>query len=1542
MPVEMRKHLRLPLVDMGVDGVFLKSTNEPVTYQSKFRTGRPALTWRELSTFYGLADSSKSKLVFTNCDEIAKVAEERLGAIFVRGNDLDALLPDDFSIIEDWLSERPSNPKKKDPKPHQTAAINDIVKGLAGRSRATALMACGTGKTLVALWVAEELGARTILVLLPSLALVRQSLHEWLRETQWEAPEFLCVCSDPTVSRGSDSLIVRPSEVNFSVTTESDELRKFLQRRTERVRFVFSTYHSSPAIAEAIKGLDPFDFAVFDEAHKTAGRDGLKFGTALQDSKIPIRRRLFLTATPRHFDVARKDKFGESRIVFSMDSPEIYGAVVHRLSFREASKQGIITDYKVIISVVTSEMVTDEAIRRGVVLVEGDEVKARQVANQIAVKSAIDKYGVSKVFTFHTKVASAKSFTSEGAEGIETHLEEFHATHIEGAMSTAYRERLLREFASTPRAILSNARCLTEGVDVPAVDMVAFLSPKRSLVDIVQATGRAMRLSPETKKEIGYVLVPLYVEKARGETVEKAVLRSNFDEIWKVLQGLKEQDEMLAQTIAEMRIEKGRTGGFDDTRFRERVEILGPELSLEVLRQTISAACIEMVGETWFERYGQLHAYHQSHGNCDIPARYAENKHLAKWVVDQRVRFRSGVLETEKIELLNRLGFKWEPRASSWRSRYLELVEYKRRFGNCMVPQDWPENPQLAKWVSTQRMVYSRRKISQDRIEQLNKLDFEWTGGSETWEQRFQELCTFKAEFGHTRVKAKYPPNPALGYWVAGQRYDKRRNELTPDRIERLDSIGFEWEVRVAAQGKASGTRALEKRWNEMLERFKAYAEVNGPETVKVADEDSKRLNRWVLSQRSLRRRGRLSARRIQLLDELGFWWDRPSRVTSGKGGRTELEAELHRRTWDEMCRELVEFFKVHGHSDVPDDWSAQPLLPLWVTQQRSARHDGRLDPQQIEELNTIGFTWNAYDAEWEAMLRRLIDYMTHQERAKGRTTEPKGQLKRWMLTQRQLRKKGKLRSDREQRLNQIAFEWDPYSARWREMFSRLCSYRAEHGDCRVPAKWSEDTKLANWVQTQRAKKSEGKLSKEQVSDLEGIEFDWNPGQSGPRGSRAAWDIMYQQLQEYYRVHGHAAVPQTYPENQKLGWWVTTQRQKFRYGLLDQDQLQRLNDLGFEPGATNREWNRMFEKLKASLENRFGEGSEGRSIEVELRRWMLTQRQLKKRGQLPEDRQKQLDSVGFDWSPFSTAWDEMFSRLEIYHSENGHCRVPATWSLDSKLANWVATQRARKKDGKLRPDRESRLASLNFDWNPGRGSKRKKPERDTEQSDNVGVPSAAEWDELFLELVEYKNAHGDCLVPQRWKHSPRLADWVSRLRVANNHGELAPDAFEALSEIGFEWDPIGARWEEKFDQLLKFKELHGHTNVSQTTPEYQELANWVKNQRRAKLKNSASFGERSKRLEAIGFEWRLKTPNIWEVMFGKLLEFREIHGHCNVPQKWAEDKKLGRWVNTQRIHYRRGDIPDPERIRRLEAIGFVWNTKPGDKESDNAHDDDSE
>ena len=1558
MPSALRQQLRLPLADMGVDGVFISAADEPVCYQSKFRTGRPALTWTELSTFYGLADVGGRRLLFTNCDVIARVAEERLGAIFVRGSDLDRLTPEDFQIIEAWLAEQPVTLKRKTPDSHQLVAVDEIVHGLSRGPRATALMACGSGKTLVALWTAERIDARTVLILLPSLALVRQTLHVWLHETSWQEVQFLCVCSDPTVQGEEDSLLVRPSDLDFAVTTKSDDVRRFIQRPSDSVRLVFSTYQSSKVVAEAVIGLPPFDFAVFDEAHKTAGREGAKFALALQDENVPIARRLFMTATPRHYDVAKKDKFGESKVVFSMDAPETYGPVVHRLPFSAAAKAGIITDYKVIISVVTSEMVTNEALRLGVVLVDGDEVKARQVANQIALKSAIEKYKVSKIFTFHSKVASAKSFTSDGPEGIGNHLDDFHCAHIEGAMTTAYRERIMRDFAASPRAILSNARCLTEGVDVPTVDMVAFLSPKRSLVDIVQATGRAMRLSPETGKEIGYVLVPLYVEKARGETIEQAVLRSNFDEVWTVLQGLKEQDDLLAQIIASIRTERGRTGGFDDSRFRERVEILGPELSLETLRSTITAACIDAIGENWFERYGQLVSYKKLHGNCDIPARWPENQKLATWVVDQRVRKRDGNLESDKVDLLNQLSFNWNPRDTNWRGMYLELVKFQKRFRHCRVPQNWKENNSLAHWVKTQRADYANGELHGDRVVLLQKIGFEWRVELRTWDERFADLCAFKSRFGHTRVHVKWPEDPLLGGWVVRQRQDFRKHRLSEDCIAKLNSIGFEWDGRRTAGDFKRNNSAMDKQWFEVFERFKAYAEVHGPETVKVIDKETRILNRWMLSQRAANSQGRLSESRFEALDKIGFVWQSKARRVGIPKPRVRVKDFKVTRTWDELYSDLVDFFKLNGHCNVPADWSANPELARWILLQRRAKKANQLAPEQVVRMEEIGFAWSVHEGDWEAMFVKLTDYMRPMNNGRQRELQPSRELRRWMLKQRESKKRGELIPEREKKLASIGFEWAPFSARWEKMFGELKKFRLEHGHCRVPYGWKINRALASWVSVQRARRSEGKLSASRIELLESLGFAWKSGgYEGKLSPDEAWDLMYKQLEEHVLKTGSAYVPQINPENPKLGWWVTTQRRNRRRNRLEAAQIEKLDSLNFDWEPTNgrsgdsgtdtgylrlsdqhvfqTRWLLRFEEL---LAYKAIHGNcrvpLGWPQNKQLASWVGVQRGRFKSGLLAQDRIKKLESIGFEWFlkigaarerkldggiDFETLWRNRLDELAAYKNEFGGCRVPSGWSRNPQLANWVGVQRRRYKQGRLTAGRIASLNALGFEWVV-----------DSHINSSICGNSAAakreRWDVMFERLQYYKNEYGNCLVPQGWKLDTKLADWVTAQRTARNREQLATERIERLNSLGFDWDPIATRWEEMFQQLLTFKEQQGHTNVPQGRPEWKDLANWVRNQRKARVQNQPIMKERSKRLDEIGFVWRVVEKDAWDLMFDSLAEFKQSSGHCNVPQKGNENQKLGKWVNTMRWHFKQGKLQE-DRVRKLESLGFVWNTR---------------
>jgi predicted helicase len=302
----------------------------------------------------GLTDQVGERVLFTNCDDLSDVMDSRSSFFCIRGNDLDRLTKGDLKAIADWLQGAAFAPERKRPKPHQSDALKDILAGLDENDRVTAVMACGTGKTLVALWLAERRKAKRILVLVPSLMLVRQTLHEWLKETAWEQPRFIAVCSDPTVRRGVDPLIIHQRDLDFPVTTDAAQVREFLTAPCDGAQIVFSTYDSAHVVGEASRGITTFDLCLFDEAHKTAGREGVKCGFALEDRNLSIKKRVFLTATPRHYDVRKKDKEGDKGLVYSMDQPATYGPSVHTLSFAKAAERGIICNYKIIISIVTS------------------------------------------------------------------------------------------------------------------------------------------------------------------------------------------------------------------------------------------------------------------------------------------------------------------------------------------------------------------------------------------------------------------------------------------------------------------------------------------------------------------------------------------------------------------------------------------------------------------------------------------------------------------------------------------------------------------------------------------------------------------------------------------------------------------------------------------------------------------------------------------------------------------------------------------------------------------------------------------------------------------------------------------------------------------------------------------------------------------------------------------------------------------------------------------------------------------------------------
>jgi len=650
----------------------------------------------------------------------------------------------------------------------------------------------------------------------------------------------------------------------------------------------------------------------------------------------------------------------------------------------------------VVISVVTTDMVNEELLRCGEVTVAGISVKARQVANQIALQKAVEKTGVSKIITFHRTVDSAKSFTGPSRESISSHLLAFATDHVRGTMSSSERNRRMTAFRNAPKAIMSNARCLTEGVDVPVIDMVAFIAPKRSRIDIVQATGRAMRKPQNGSKEFGYILLPLFVEQMRSETLQEALERTAYEEIWQVLQAMQEQDEDLAETIRQMREERGRTKGFDDSRFREKVSFIGPEISLDILRESITARCIENLGDKWDERFGELKEYRERFGDCNVPKDWKENKSLGVWVDTQRQRGRGkGLKLTERqIRSLDELGFIWDPFEAKWETMFMELVKFKDEYGHCNVPHNWKENRSLGSWVAQQRRNKEKNKLDIRKVERLTTLEIIWTPYDAYWEKMFDELVDYYKICKKRNFSSKWIKNNLkLGTWVHSQRIRKNKGLLEKYKIDKLDKFGFPWNI-----SKPS--------WNDMFLKLLEYKNINGNCNVSSNDMDNVILFNWVTNQRKRYNDGKLKKERAKLLNDAGFIWN-------------TLDS-----TWEEMFKELVIYKRDNGNCLVSRSNPKYKKLGLWCNSQRVNKKLGILSEDREIRLNKIGFVWHIRNERWEKMFDLLREYKDKNGNCEVPKVDGENKLRTWLDIQRVNKKRGVLHEERFKRLTELGVRW--------------------------------------------------------------------------------------------------------------------------------------------------------------------------------------------------------------------------------------------------------------------------------------------------------------------------------------------------------------------------------------------------------------------------------------------------------------------------------------------------------------------------------------
>ncbi len=652
--------------DIGIDLVAtnLCLDNEPQTYtaiQCKFYAQDAKVPKKEIDSFLAASDTdffTGRMMIATNSNwsdnALATLANKTVPCIVL---DREKLAQSSIDWSQ-YLKTGQVNVTKRSLRSYQQTALQNVISGFKTHDRGKLIMACGTGKTYTSLKIAEAQTNNNgfVLFLVPSLALLSQTLSDWKQQSEFPIRAF-AVCSDTTVGKktksGSIDELLTPNELNYPATTNEQDLAKHVQNafkykeqnQEQGMVVIFSTYQSIEVIALAQNklGMRPFDLVICDEAHRTAGgylinpditkkeilaQSGLLKDTDLSalnaeltqatteaepntaqekdtkaktksrkskldfideeeavftrvhnDQYIHAKKRLYMTATPKIYgDAAQEQKDKNEVVLYSMDDTDVFGPVFHSLNFDEAVQLGCLVDYKVIILASDSRFVRDDST-----LIE--KINEDHAARIIGSWKALNKYGTSedlhddaqpmkravgfaqvinrdakniklasKLFTqefdnvinvYRSKVLELANkerdaFEEQEYEYVANHQLTCDCKHIDGSMNANEKGALLQWLREEPEQdhckVLFNVRCLSEGVDVPALDAVIFLSPRKSQVEVVQTVGRVMRRAPGKKR--GYVILPLVVDNLSD--IDNALSRSDkFACIWQVLKALK-------------------------------------------------------------------------------------------------------------------------------------------------------------------------------------------------------------------------------------------------------------------------------------------------------------------------------------------------------------------------------------------------------------------------------------------------------------------------------------------------------------------------------------------------------------------------------------------------------------------------------------------------------------------------------------------------------------------------------------------------------------------------------------------------------------------------------------------------------------------------------------------------------------------------------------------------------------------------------------------------------------------------------------------
>ncbi|MDT0382131.1 Helicase associated domain protein [Streptomyces sp. DSM 42041] len=777
-------------------------------------------------------------------------------------------------------------------RPHQAQARDRLVRHLRRRARGLYVAATGSGKTLTAIRVAEDLGARLVLVVVPTLDLAAQTALAWRADGRRE--HMVIVSSMDT--RGHDTLAAQ----RVGSTSDSEALAALMSttaRNHVRGLMVICTYDS----LDKIEGtqhtghtVPPFDLAIMDEAHRIAGRADKKWAVINDASRIRADRRLYMTATPRSFTAPELADSADTThprqrrsttwahdtaaALNSMDNPAVYGPTVHEYPLAQAIADGVAADYRIVVPTLTD---TELRARLNLPTTSTSDNEAgprtedalRTTALHLAVLKAMTDHALRRVLVYFHRVEDAKRFTRELPHTLR---QTRHTTpdtppgstpelfFVHGDHTPEQRTALFTRFAQADTAILANAKLISEGIDIPSVDAIVFADPTRSVIRCVQALGRALR--PDVSGKTASLIVPAYVPPGADP---EDILGTPYEPVWAITSALASHDHRILERLPNKTRRLSRETSrliqrrwhFDFTTHPERI---ARGMDLIALNPRGPASRARREGLT------AAQAFHDTHGHLDVPANYTDpvGYALGRFITTMREAHTAGRLDPDFAAELDALGMVWDKHKAAWRARLTSLADYHAAHGHLAIPTTTSDGAFLAE----QRSHDHKGRLDPGRAAELDAIDPDWRlPYGPDWHRKYH-LLRRHLESGHDPASIQPGTRLAtvdIGTWL--HRQFTRWTTLTDKQRSMLTIIGAE----PATTPRPRRRRRSFEDTARILKLF-LHRERRAPtarESITVDGEEIK-IGPWLAKARHKQRAGLLPAAHSALMDELfdGDW----------------------------------------------------------------------------------------------------------------------------------------------------------------------------------------------------------------------------------------------------------------------------------------------------------------------------------------------------------------------------------------------------------------------------------------------------------------------------------------------------------------------------------------------------------------------------------------------------------------------------------------------------------------------------------------------